>query len=89
MNVINVINLYVIIVMNLNTFLSQSFQINECDKCGYVKQFKNAYVIICLYVDDMLIMGTNMDIINETKKMLHSSFDIKDLGPTNVILSDQ
>ncbi|GKA26863.1 retrovirus-related pol polyprotein from transposon TNT 1-94 [Tanacetum coccineum] len=62
-----------------NTLLSNGFQINECDKCVYVKQYKNAFVIICLYVDDMLIMGTNMDVINQTKKMLHSSFDMKDM----------
>ncbi|GJR13592.1 retrovirus-related pol polyprotein from transposon TNT 1-94 [Tanacetum coccineum] len=58
----------------------------KCDKCVYVKQYKNAFVIICLYVDDMLIMGTNMDVINQTKKMLHSSFDMKDMGEADVIL---
>nr|GEX73848.1 retrovirus-related Pol polyprotein from transposon TNT 1-94 [Tanacetum cinerariifolium] len=36
--------------------------------------------------DDMLIMGTNMDVINQTKKMLHSSFDMKDMGEADVIL---
>ncbi|GJS21636.1 retrovirus-related pol polyprotein from transposon TNT 1-94 [Tanacetum coccineum] len=70
-----------------NILLSNDFQINECDKCVYVKQYKNAFVIICLYVDDMLIMGTNMDVINQTKKMLHSSFDMKDMGEVDVILS--
>ncbi|GKB86916.1 retrovirus-related pol polyprotein from transposon TNT 1-94 [Tanacetum coccineum] len=69
-----------------NTLLSNAFHINECDKCVYVKQYKNAFVIICLYVDDMLIMGTNMDVINQTKKMLHSSFDVKDMGEADVIL---
>ncbi|GJT92854.1 retrotransposon protein, putative, ty1-copia subclass [Tanacetum coccineum] len=69
-----------------NTLLSKAFHINECDKCVYVKQYKNAFVIICLYVDDMLIMGTNMDVINQTKKMLHSSFDVKDMGEADVIL---
>nr|GEZ10401.1 retrotransposon protein, putative, Ty1-copia subclass [Tanacetum cinerariifolium] len=36
--------------------------------------------------DDMLIMGTNMDVINQTQKMLHSSFDMKDMGEADVIL---
>ncbi|GKA43538.1 auxin efflux carrier component 2 [Tanacetum coccineum] len=67
------------------TLLSNDFQINECDKCVYVKQYKNAFVIIFLYVDDMLIMGTNMDVINQTKKMF-SSFDMKDMGEVDVIL---
>ncbi|GJQ93888.1 transposable element, partial [Tanacetum coccineum] len=29
---------------------------------------------------------TNMDVINQTKKMLHSSFDMKDMGEADVIL---
>nr|GEZ14322.1 zinc finger, CCHC-type [Tanacetum cinerariifolium] len=36
--------------------------------------------------DDMLIMRTNMDVINQTKKMLHSSFDMKDMREADVIL---
>ena len=68
------------------TLLSNGFTINECDKCIYVKGYKDAYVIICLYVDDMLILGTNKDVINQTKKMLKSCFDMKDLGLVDVIL---
>jgi hypothetical protein len=36
-------------------------------------------VILCLYVDDILIFGTNIDIINEVKSFLSKSFDMKDL----------
>lgn len=69
-----------------NTLLSNGFRINECDKCVYVKQYKHACVIICLYVDDMLIMGNNLDVINQTKQMLSSFFDMKDMGVADVIL---
>ena len=34
----------------------------------------------------MLIFGSNMHVINETKNMLKSHFDIKDLGEANFIL---
>ncbi len=37
--------------------LSNGFRINECDKCVYIKGTPTDYVIVCLYVDDMLIMG--------------------------------
>ena len=52
-----------------NTMLSNGFHINECDKCVYVKQYKSAYVIIFLSVDDMFIMRSNLDVINQTKKI--------------------
>ena len=50
---------------------------------------KNSYVLVCLYVDDLLIMETSKDAINSTKKMLNSSFDMKDLGQADVILGIQ
>ena len=39
-------------------------------------------------MDDMLIFGSNIHVINETKKKkkLKSHFDIKDLGEANFIL---
>ena len=66
--------------------MSNGFTINECDKCVYVKDTNNGYVIVCLYVDDMLILGSNNYIITTTKKMLSSKFNMKDLGVADVIL---
>ena len=42
--------------------------------------------IVCLYVDDMLILGTNIKIIKSTKRTLSNSFDMKDLRVADVIL---
>ena len=67
--------------------LSYDFQINNSDKCVYVKQFDdNGCVILCLYVDDILIFGSNMQFINDVKSFLSRNFDMKDLGPVDVIL---
>ena len=44
------------------------------------------YVIICLSVDDMLIFGTNVSVVNEAKTLLSSLFEMKDLREANVIL---
>ncbi|GKD48605.1 zinc finger, CCHC-type containing protein, partial [Tanacetum coccineum] len=43
-------------------------------------------VIICLYVDDMLIFGTNQNQVDKTKKFLSSRFSMKDMGEAYVIL---
>jgi len=67
--------------------LLYDFHINNSDKCVYVKQFNNnRCVILCLYVDDKLIFGSNMHFINDVKSFLSSNFDMKDLGPVDVIL---
>ena len=41
---------------------------------------------IVLYVDDMLLVGNNMDVIKEVKSQLSSKFDMKYLGAANFIL---
>ncbi|GKA78709.1 retrovirus-related pol polyprotein from transposon TNT 1-94 [Tanacetum coccineum] len=60
-----------------HTMLESGFKINECDKCVYVKDTSAGYVILCLYVDDMLIVGSNDKIIRSTKD---------DMGLADVIL---
>ena len=69
-----------------NVMLSHGFKINECDKCVYVKDDEHGYVIVCLYVDDMLIVGSDDKMITSTKNMLNSRFDMKDMGLADVIL---
>ena len=71
------------------TMLANGFKINECDQCFYVKDADNDYVILCLYVDDMLIVGSNDKMIKSIKSMLNLKFDMKDMGLADVILGIQ
>ena len=66
--------------------LANDFKINECDKCVYVKDTENGYVILCLYVDDMLIIGSDDKMVKSTKTMLSTRFDMKDMRLDGVIL---
>ena len=66
--------------------MTNGFKIKECNKCVYVKNTERGFVIICLYVDDMLIMGSNNEVIKTTKKMFNNKFNMKDLGVADVIL---
>ena len=62
------------------------YSINNTDKCIYNKYEDNTCVVICIYVDDMLIFRTSLEVVCETKKFLGSKFDMKDLGEIEVIL---
>ena len=66
--------------------MSHGFCHNGADRCIYSKFTKDYGVIVCLYIDDMLVIGTNMHEINETKKYLTSQFKMKDLGEVVTIL---
>nr|GEX62204.1 zinc finger, CCHC-type [Tanacetum cinerariifolium] len=67
--------------------LSSGFHLNQFNKYVYSK-FDNSDkgVIICLYIDDMLIFGTDQNQVDETKKFLSSIFSMKDMGEAGVIL---
>jgi hypothetical protein len=43
-------------------------------------------VILCLYIDDIMIHGSKIQVINIIKSLLSKHFNIKDLGFVNVIL---
>ncbi|GJV35917.1 zinc finger, CCHC-type containing protein [Tanacetum coccineum] len=66
---------------------SSGFLLNQYDKCVYSKfDSSDKGVIICLYVDDMLIFETDQNQVDKTKKFLPSSFSMKDMGEADVIL---
>ena len=69
-----------------NIMMSHGFKFNECDKCVYVKDTKLGYVIVCLYVDEMIIVGSDDKMTASTKNILNSRFDMKDMGLVDVIL---
>nr|ABA93582.1 retrotransposon protein, putative, Ty1-copia subclass [Oryza sativa Japonica Group] len=72
---------------NLTKQTSAGFAVNEADKCVYYRHGGGEGVILCLYVDDILIFGTNLEVINEVKSFLSQNFDMKDLGVADVILN--
>ena len=69
------------------TLTSAGFSVNEADKCVYYRYGGGEGVILCLYVDDILIFGTSTAVIDEIKSFLSRCFDMKDLGPADVILN--
>jgi hypothetical protein len=61
--------------------------VNEADKCVYYRYVGGEGVILCLYVDDILIFRNNINVIKEVKDFLSSNFKIEDLGKADVILN--
>ncbi|GJX53142.1 zinc finger, CCHC-type containing protein [Tanacetum coccineum] len=67
--------------------LSNGYLCNQADKCVYSKfDEPDKGVAICLYVDDMLIFGTDQVQVDLTKEFLSSRFSMKDMGEADVIL---
>jgi hypothetical protein len=66
---------------------SAGFAVNEVDKCVYYRFGGGEGVILCLYVDDILIFGNNENVIKEVKDFLSNNFEMKDLGVADVTLN--
>ncbi|GLJ09188.1 hypothetical protein SUGI_0103470 [Cryptomeria japonica] len=67
--------------------IDHKFTRSESDPCIYYKKLPNGeFVILLLYVDDMLIADTSMRIVSEFKTHLAKEFAMKDLGAAKKIL---
>ena len=66
--------------------VSNGFTMIEEDHCVYVKRSKKSFLILSLYVDDILLAGNDMDMIVATKEWLSSNFEMKDMGEADFVL---
>jgi hypothetical protein len=66
--------------------LGLGFTRSKEDHCMYFKLIGNHLIYLVLYVDDMLLIGNNNEIIQVVKTQLSSKFDMKDLDASNFIL---
>ena len=56
------------------------------DPCIYYKSEKGNMLVVCVYVDDIILAGQQEGSIQQVKAALASAFDIKDLGRLNYFL---
>ena len=66
--------------------ISYYFKMIEEDYCAYVKWLKRKFVILSLYVDDILLAGNDKRYLLSIKEWLSSNFKMKDMGEANFIL---
>ncbi|KAE8664704.1 hypothetical protein F3Y22_tig00112738pilonHSYRG00095 [Hibiscus syriacus] len=70
-----------------DSFMSSSgFTRCQADHCCYIKRLDNSFIILLLYVDDMLVAGSDMKEIINLKQTLSKQFAMKDLGAAKQIL---
>ena len=60
--------------------IANGFKENIVDQCIYMKVSGSKYIFLVLYVHDILLAANDIDLLVETKQLLFSHFDMKDLG---------
>jgi hypothetical protein len=66
--------------------LGLGFTRNKEDHCVYFKLIGDYLIYLVLYVNDMLLIGNNKEIIQDVQTQWSSKFDMKDLDASNFIL---
>lgn len=69
-----------------NALLAADFTQSHLDYSLMTKKTSKGVVIVLIYVDDLLITGSNAQLIEEAKQVLKDNFKIKDLGPLRYFL---
>jgi hypothetical protein len=59
---------------------------NQVDNCIYIKINGSMFIILVLYVDDILLACSDKNLLHETKGFLSSNFDMKDLNDASYVL---
>ncbi|RVW75477.1 Retrovirus-related Pol polyprotein from transposon TNT 1-94 [Vitis vinifera] len=68
---------------------SFGFKENTIDQCIYLKFSERKFIILVLYVDDILLASSDVGLLRETKIFLSNKFDMKDLGNASFVLGIQ
>ena len=62
------------------------FKENEEDNCVYAKLKNGKFIFLIRYVGDILLASSDVNLLFETKKLLSSNFNMKDLSEASFVL---
>ena len=62
------------------------FKTSRSDPCLYIKRISNTTMLIALYVNDLLLAGSDINVITWMKGELNKRFEMKDLGEAKVCI---
>lgn len=70
-------------------FLQDGFRRSPNEPSLYVKKENHDILIVCIYVDDLIYMGTNMQMVKNFKQRMMEEFEMTDLGIMKYFLGIQ
>ncbi|GKB73974.1 putative RNA-directed DNA polymerase [Tanacetum coccineum] len=62
------------------------FKKNAVDQCIYLKLSGSKFVILVLYVNDIILASNDLNMLYETKRFLSENFEMKDLGEASYVI---
>ncbi len=68
---------------------AMGFKRSMHEACLYFKQGEGGEIFLIIYVDDIIIMASNLELINTCKDKLHEQFQMSDMGEAEFYLGIQ
>lgn len=72
-----------------DAFLHLDFHLSPYDPSKFLHRTSTGIAVLLVYVDDIIIIGTNIAMIHQLHASLHQSFHVKDLGALTNILGPE
>ena len=69
-----------------DTITSYGFVENIVDRCIHMKVSGSKFIILVLYVDDILLATNDVGLLHDVKKFLSSNFEMKDMGEASYVI---
>ena len=69
-----------------DTVLSYGFVEMTVDRCIYMKVVGSKFIILVLYVDDILLAASDLGLLHDVKNYLSSNFEMKDMGEASYVI---
>ncbi|KAL0539955.1 hypothetical protein IC582_024177 [Cucumis melo] len=69
-----------------DTITSFGFKENIIDRCIYLKISGSKFIILVLYVDDILLATNDFGLLCQTKEFLSKNFEMKDMGEASYVI---
>lgn len=69
-----------------STLLGFSYTQSKYDSSLFLQKISNGIVVLLVYVDDILVTGSDIQAIDRLKNLLRSTFQMKDLGQLHYFL---
>ena len=68
---------------------SFGFKEKTIDQCIYHKINGSKFILLVLYVDNIMLASSDIGLLHETKRFLSNNFEMKDIGNASFMLGIQ
>ena len=69
-----------------DTITSYGFVENTVDRCIYMKVSESKFIILVLYIDDILLAANDVGLLHNIKEVLFKNFKMKDMGEASYVI---